>query len=179
MCNTELILVRHTKPDVADGVCYGKLDLAVADTFEVESSAVLSNLTRPDILVSSPLRRCQCLANKISIAFNVPVITDERVQEMDFGAWEGVAWNDIDRAEIELWNNEFYRARPHGGESVEMLVRRVRSALGAYRATGRSHLIVCHSGVIKAAMSTGICASDFSTTVSYGEILRLPNISND
>ena len=172
-------MLRHTKPDIAEGVCYGVLDLGVPDTFEADSAVVLSGLTKPDILISSPLQRCQSLANKISLAFNVPVITDDRVREMDFGAWEGIAWDDIDRAEIDQWKEEFYRARPHGGESVEMLVNRVQSALGEYRKTGRSHLIVCHAGVIKAAMSTGTTASDFSTSVGFGETLMLPVISDE
>jgi len=174
MCNTEITLVRHTRPDIADGICYGALDLAVADTFEAESSVVLSNLTKPDVLVSSPLQRCQRLAKKISLAFNLPVVTDERVREMDFGDWEGIAWNDIDRAEIDQWTNEFYRARPHGGESVEMLVNRVQSALNEYRNNGKHHLVVCHAGVIKAAMSNGTSAGEFSTSVEFGGVLKLP-----
>ena len=179
MCNADLTLVRHTKPDIAEGVCYGVLDLDVADSFEAESSAVLSGLTKPDLLISSPLRRCQRLAHKISLAFDLPIVTDERVREMDFGDWEGIAWNDIERSQIDQWTNDFYRARPHGGESVEMLAERVQSALGSYRKTGRSHLIVCHAGVIKAAFATGIMASDFSTSVAFGGIVKLPDFSDD
>jgi len=166
-------MVRHTKPNIADGICYGTLDLKVADTFDAEVAAVLVSLSKPQILVSSPLQRCQCLASRISDAFGIPVITDERVREMDFGAWEGVPWNDIDRAQIDHWTNDFYRARPHGGESVEMLVNRVKTALDDYRKTGKSHLVVCHAGVIKAALSRGITAEQFSTSVAFGSSVKL------
>jgi len=179
VCNANLTLLRHTQPDIADGVCYGSLDLAVSDNFEADASVVLSKLYKPDILVSSPLQRCQMLADKISVAFNLSVVTDERVREMDFGSWEGVAWNDIRRADIDLWTNDFFRARPHGGESVEMLVNRVQAALVAYRKTGKSHLIVCHAGVIKAAMSTGTSANDFSTSVAFGGFVKLPVVCHD
>jgi len=180
VCKSALVLVRHTQPDIEQGMCYGSLDLDVADSFKTESSAVISNLSthgafEPDVLVSSPLLRCQRLAKKISAAFELPVITDERIREMDFGTWEGIAWNDIDRAEIDEWTNDFYQARPHGGESVEMLVNRVKAAMGEYHQSGKNHLIVCHAGVIKAAMSTGTAASDFSTTTAFGEILMLPD----
>jgi len=177
--NADIVLVRHTQPDIADGICYGSLDLPVAETFEAESVAVIKQLTKPDVLVSSPLQRCRSLATKISEAFDVPVVLDERVREMDFGSWEGTAWNDIDRSAIDQWSDEFYRARPHGGESVEMLVTRVRSALMAYRKTDKHHLVVCHAGVIKAAMSTGTTSSDFSTSVAFGGIIKTTNFVYD
>jgi len=175
VCKTELILVRHTQPDISEGICYGSLDLNVANTFEAEATAVISNLSKPQAIVSSPMQRCQLLANKISTAFNLPVVTDERVREMDFGSWEGIAWNTIDRDEIDQWTDDFYQARPHGGESVEMLVNRVNTAIDEYRLTGKSHLIVCHAGVIKAAMATGKAASDFSTSIAFGGAIKLPN----
>ena len=176
---SSLTLVRHTRPAIGDGICYGALDLEVADTFESEASIVLANLARPDVLISSPLQRCQRLAASIADAFDLSIITDERVREMDFGSWEGVPWDDIDRSTIDQWSDDFYQARPHGGESVAQLVTRVQSALNDYREAGRHHLIVCHAGVIKAAVSTGRSASDFSTEVAFGGILKLPEIFNE
>ena len=39
-----LILVRHTRPLVADGVCYGVTDLDLAPTFDDEAARVLAAL---------------------------------------------------------------------------------------------------------------------------------------
>ena len=70
---------------------------------------------------------------------------------MDFGRWERVPWNDIDRTELDAWAADFFHARPHGGESVAMVSERVGSALADYRRSGVSHAVVTHAGIIKAA----------------------------
>lgn len=165
--------MRHTKPDVSDGTCYGCLDLPLADTFELEAAAVLRHLVRPEVLVSSPMQRCVRLAEKISAAFKLPLVIDDRAREMDFGAWEGMLWDEISRTQADQWDENFFTARPHGGESVEMLTSRVQSALADYRKSSKAHIIVCHAGVIKAAKSTGTLASDFSTSVSFGGIVQM------
>jgi len=168
-----LVLVRHTRPDIADGTCYGRLDLPVADTFEVESNTVLSKLTAAEVLVSSPLQRCRCLADKIGAAFDLAVVIDDRLREMDFGSWEGVLWDEIPRDEINQWRDDFYYARPHGGESVEMLVERVQSALADYQKANKTYIVVCHAGIIKVATSDGTASGDFSTSIPFGGIMTL------
>lgn len=40
-------------------------------------------------VVSSPLSRCRKLAQYIATAAELPLHFDERLAEMDFGAWEG------------------------------------------------------------------------------------------
>ena len=168
-----ITLVRHTQPDIAEGICYGRLDLSLADTFDTEAQAVLQKLKPADVLVSSPLNRCKRLADKIGEHFEQPVIIDERLREMDFGDWEGLKWEDILRQELDSWRDNFYEARPHGGESVKMLTDRVLSAISDYRKTGKRHIVVCHAGVIKAATSQGKSAEDFETSVPFGGLIQL------
>ena len=88
-----LHLIRHTRPRIAEGVCYGRLDLDVSDTFPVEAQQVQSKLENSysNVFVS-PLRRCLKLAEYLNLSFEV----DHRIQEMNFGDWEGQLWNDID-----------------------------------------------------------------------------------
>ena len=169
----DLIFVRHTQPDVEEGICYGRLDLALADTFEQEADAVMFNLPKADVLVSSPMQRCVQLAKKIAQTQSLPVNTDERLREMDFGHWEGKPWDELPRAELDDWRDNFYDGKPHGGESVKMLVTRVRSAISDFRRTGLTHIIVCHSGVIKAAAATGTDVEHFSLQVPFGGVHTL------
>ena len=85
----------------------------------------MAALPRADRLVSSPLERCRRLAERIGAARGLVPVVDERLREFDFGTWEGVPWESIPRAELDAWAADFLHARPHGGESVQMLHERV------------------------------------------------------
>lgn len=163
-----LILLRHTTPQVAEGICYGQTDLRLADSFEHEAQVALNALPKFDAIVTSPLTRCRLLADFITLRVSLCVTEDARLMEMDFGAWEGVAWNDIPRAEIDAWAEDVLHARPHGGESVAMLRDRSLKALADWQARYERPLIVTHAGVIKAALSKGDTAQDFTAKIDFG-----------
>ncbi len=169
-----IVLVRHTRPAVGSGICYGRTDLALADSFEREARKVLASLRSSDVLITSPLQRCRMLADEIGSAFDLAPQTDDRVQEMDFGDWEGRPWSDIPRDELDEWAQDFLHARPHRGESVAMLRERTLSAIADYRASRRRYIVVTHSGIIKAALATGDSADHFSTRVDFGAAIELP-----
>ena len=89
-----LDLIRHTRPRIADGICYGSLDLDVDDTFFSEADAVRGKLSPSySSVFVSPMRRCVKLADYLDLSYQV----DERLREMSFGAWEGVSWSEIDQ----------------------------------------------------------------------------------
>ena len=169
-----LILVRHTRPLVADGVCYGVTDLDLAPTFDDEAARVVAALPRLERLVTSPLSRCRRLAERIGAAKSLVPVVDSRLREMDFGAWEGVPWDAIPRGELDAWAADFLHARPHGGESVHMLYERSRSAIADYRTTGFSHIVVTHAGVIKAVRAEDRYPNAWKSNVEFGGTVRLP-----
>ena len=168
-----LILVRHTRPCVAADVCYGITDLDLAPTFADEAAAIMAALPVTDRLVSSPLRRCQRLAERIGAARGTVPVVDERLREFDFGTWEGVPWDAIPRAELDAWAADFFHARPHGGESVHMLRERVEAAIADYRRSGESHVAITHAGVIKAALAQSGHPDGWKATVEFGAAVRI------
>lgn len=169
-----LTLIRHTRPAVKPGICYGRTDLALAHTFAEEADAVLVKLKPAEALVSSPLGRCRALAERIGSAFHLQPAYDRRLQELDFGTWEGQDWNDIPRTELDAWAADFLHARPHGGESVHAFVARVQEVLAELRKDGVSRLVITHAGVIKAStVAKGAEFSAFRTSVEYGGVLRI------
>ena len=169
-----LILVRHTRPDVATGLCYGRLDVGLADTFLDEAAVVLSGLPAVRRIVSSPLSRCRKLAHYLAAASDLPLAFDERLTEMDFGAWEGRLWSALPASELDTWAKDFMHARPHGGESVAMLSGRVADALADWSVRREPIALVTHSGVIKAAFSAqGTQPRDFASSVDFGGIMAL------
>ena len=163
-----MILLRHTHPDVAPGTCYGRTDLDVSDSFDSEAARIIAELPAFELLVSSPAKRCRALAEFIAARRNLKVNIDDRVQEMNFGSWEGVPWSKIPRNEIDAWAQSFMEARPHGGESVSMVHRRTRDAMDYYRRLDLTTVIVTHAGFIKAALASGDTVSDFDTAVDFG-----------
>ncbi len=167
-----IVLIRHTRPDVADNTCYGITDLTLADSFDAEAGDVIAGLDGGDVLVTSPLQRCTQLAEKIGDAFNLRPNIDQRVREMDFGTWEGLAWSELPRNELDQWAQNFLHARPHGGDSVAMLRERTLAALAEYHERRQRFIIVTHSGVFKAALSDGDTAEHFRTVIDFGGIVN-------
>ncbi len=168
-----LILVRHTRPETADNVCHGGTDLDVGATFDQESARVVAALPAVERLVTSPLRRCKKLAERIGAARGLVPVVDDRVREMDFGSWEGVPWEAIDRTELDAWAADFFHARPHGGESVAMVSERIGAALADYGRIGASHAVVTHAGVIKAVRAAAGCADAWTRSVDFGAAVHI------
>ena len=148
----KLWLVRHAQPLVDAGICYGRLDVvadagATAECAE-ELAALLPAGTR---VISSPLRRCEHLmhalhAQRPDLAYE----TDARLQEMNFGQWEGRAWQAIGQVELEAWTRDFADyAVGRDGESVTAFMARVGSAFDALHGQGGT-LWITHAGVIRA-----------------------------
>jgi len=168
-----LTLLRHTRPDVAPGTCYGASDVTLPASFAEDADAVAESLPPVDRIVTSPLLRCLRLAEHLAIRTGSALSVDRRLREMDFGHWEGRLWQDIPRAEIDAWAADFMQARPHGGESVAMLRARTREALAALRGLDGHSLIVTHAGVIKAALAVDLTAASHATTIGFGCFVTL------
>lgn len=167
-----LTLVRHTRP-AGEGICYGASEVDLAASFAEEAGALLARLDRPACIVSSPLVRCRRLADFLGGVLGVPVASDPRWREMDFGTWEGARWEDVPRAELDAWAGDPMGARPHGGESVAMLLARVRAAIADQRRAAGPSLVVTHAGPIRAALfDAGECAA-WQRPVGFGEILPI------
>src|SRR5690606_24242831 len=124
-----LILLRHTQPAVAPGVCYGRTDLDLAPTFGAESARIATELPDFDSIITAPLSRCRRLAEAIAVRRGRKVTVDPRLTEMDFGRWENRPWAEIPRPEIDAWRDDFLAGCPHGGETVQSLADRVAEAL--------------------------------------------------
>lgn len=168
-----ITLVRHTRLLADPGLCYGTTDIDVAASFADEARQIVARIPACEHLLTSPLQRCAKLAALIAAKFDVDPIVDNRIAEMDFGSWEGRPWSSISKEELDAWADDFLHARPHGGESVAMLRARTIEALADCRNRGGTHIVVCHAGVIKAALATGDTAAHFDAAPDFGDLVRL------
>lgn len=129
-----LWLVRHAQPDIAPGICYGRLDVpALAHASRSAAHALARALPRQVAGVwHSPLQRCELLALDL-IGFRpdltIKIQAESRLAELDFGTWEGRAWAAIPRAGIDAWSAQLHDHAPGGGESLSAMLARVAAAL--------------------------------------------------
>ena len=154
----QLWLVRHALPQVAPGICYGALDVP-ADTAATRDAAqrLADALPRGARVVYSTLQRCEQMAQCLqALRPDLSMEPDARLREMDFGSWEGQAWDSIDRADIDAWAGAFASCRPGGGENLAAVLARVAGALRAHAGgppgpSPRAHDVVwiTHAGVIR------------------------------
>ncbi len=160
-----LALVRHTPAQVAPGICYGRLDLPLRVASAQDIAAVLDRLGdfRPDTIITSPSLRCRLLADAIAVACGGAVITDPRLLELDFGDWEGLAWDEVPRALLDRWAADLSGFAPPGGESGAALIVRVSAAYRSLPPRGR-HVVVSHGGPLRVlAALAGAAPVDLST----------------
>ena len=139
------IFIRHPPLRDVAGLCYGRQDLRIDRGDIAAAAATLQTLPALPIL-SSPAQRCLDLAR--AIAGPRPITMEARLQEMDFGAWEGQAWSALPRADLDRWAADAAGFRPPGGECFHDVLARLRNVLGMLRAP---HLIITHAGIIRAA----------------------------
>ena len=173
---SRLWLVRHPRPAVPTGLCYGASDVPIEDGHLDElREALPGRLPRGAALYSSPLTRCLRLARALHEAGFAPPTVDARLREMDFGRWEGRPWSALPRDEIDAWRDDIERYVPPGGESVAALVAR---GLDFVATLPHPHeaIVVTHAGVIQTLMRSlrGLPMTDFGgTPVAFGEVVVL------
>lgn len=147
----KLWLARHAAPLIDAGICYGSLDVQADEAATQCAARALAAALPPGLPVRvSGLRRADQLAQALAqLRADLRPMRDERLNEMDFGAWEGVHWQAIPKADIDAWTREFSRYRAGGGESVSGVLLRVAQALEDAAADSEA-VWITHAGVIRA-----------------------------
>lgn len=136
-------LMRHLPTNIPPGHCYGRLDLPPG---QAGMAVPLPPGFLAQALFSSPAKRCVALAEAVAARTGLPITLDERLWELDFGEWEGRAWDDVPRAALDAWAADPWGFAPPGGESGAALVARVR---GFHAALRQDSIIVSHGGPLK------------------------------
>ncbi|ARV13896.1 alpha-ribazole phosphatase [Polaribacter sp. SA4-12] len=172
----EIILIRHTTPKIAKGICYGQADLDITDTFLEEIKPIIKEVSVNNdeiIYYSSPLKRCKKLAEKLSNK----VIFDDRLKELDFGDWELQNWNDINKEELDHWMNNFVKVATTNGESyLDLHARTTDFLLDIAKQKHKKVVIITHAGVIRSLYSfikkTSLEKS-FDLKLQYSQVLEI------
>ena len=103
--------------------------------------------------------------------------TDPRLQELDFGDWEGKNFDDIEADVLQHWMDNFVTAAPPNGENFENLYQRAGDFWQELLATDAEQvLVITHAGVIRALLARALnmpLASSFQLRVDSGSVHKL------
>lgn len=168
----KLFVVRHGETDLnvselACGVSEAKLTekgrmQAQALANRLQEDKAKNNITT---IYVSPLKRARDTATYIEQALQLTAIPDARLQEIDFGDFEGKPWNNPDF--LYIHKNPFLTFP--AGESFAKVAHRAYSIIEdiKHKHTGDGNILfVCH-GVLTAAIYT------YFQPFSADELLRL------
>lgn len=156
-----IYLLRHGKVS-GEAALYGHTDVDVSRKNNQEIITQLNDELRVqnisfDRVVSSPLKRCQNLANKIAEMQKSNLTLNASFKEMNFGIYDGVPFDDLHRdkgiwSQLEkFWENPVQHTLPKA-ELLTGFSYRVISAWNEILLSMREKeniLIVCHGGVIR------------------------------
>lgn len=157
----DVVLIRHARPEVADGLCYGRLDAPLVQPVWPAPARMLAaaGTAAPDRIVASTAARARDTARLLANALDEaragtsrvpPVQTDARLCELDFGAWEGLAWDAVPREQLDAWAADLLGACPHGGESAAQGMARLGEWADALPAASPQCLwVVGHAGPMR------------------------------
>lgn len=124
-----------------------------------------------DVMVASPLQRAVETAREVRSVLEqgglgVPLVTDDRLREVDLPAWEGLRYKEVERefpAQLSAWRlnpSELRMTLPSGKDAfpVRNLYRRAKSfwedLIAAY--TGKTVLLVTHGGTGRAMVTSAL-----------------------
>ena len=134
----------------------GRTDVPLSDVGRRQAQLLAARL-KPipfEALYTSPLRRALETANILGTALGREPVTDPRLIELSYGAWEGRTSDEVKRADPDVyraWENDPATVAPPEGESGEQLIERLKPFLTelAQRHPGGNAAVVCHRTVCR------------------------------
>lgn len=153
----KLIIVRHGQTQMnVEGIFFGKLDPGLNEMGRVQSKKAGDILKKHgyDAIYSSDLVRASETAELVNY-LKLPIKFDKRLQEIDFGIFEGLSYKEIKEkypVECEKSKNEWKTFDFVTGESLERLQSRAVEFVESLDKT-KNNLVVTHWGVINCILS--------------------------
>lgn len=157
----ELIFVRHGESEGnVKKVLYGHTDYPLTTKGQSQIPHIIEQVKhfKADKIYTSPLVRAKCIGDAIGSVYDLPVVVDDRLKEMDFGDYEDVSREDV---VAEVGQDKYFEvigffdhyAIP-GGEHQDDFLKRVQEFVDEVLAgEDGTYLITAHFGVIKAAIN--------------------------
>lgn len=159
---SELLFIRHAETDMAGTFC-GHSDPELNARGRTQLGELINRLREEEIgiVYTSDLRRAHTTAKAIAEAFGVDCHVRSRLREINFGRWEGLTWEEIERRDptyARRWVADRPRLPAPNGEDYDDFERRVLEEVKVLscdaEAAGCCVAVVTHAGVIRAVLRT-------------------------
>jgi broad specificity phosphatase PhoE len=130
-----LILARHGETAWnAERRYQGQADVPLNETGRRQAAALAQHLAAEGVhaIYASDLQRAWETATVIAEPHGLPVRSEPRLREIDFGAWDGLTYSEIGQRypkALAAWEANPLSAGPPGGENLSRVTARVRAAL--------------------------------------------------
>ena len=157
----KIYLIRHARTKSNDDVIYaGRNDEPILqEHFErIEQLSLFLSVNEVAKIYSSPLRRAKMTAELVSKSIKVPIIVEDRLNEIEFGPWTGLQRQEIeDRYAQEwwLWRNDPFNFVLEGAETLGSVQERSvswlesKEVMGDFLDKNRAIAAVTHETNIK------------------------------
>lgn len=154
---TRLIIWRHGRTAWnLEGRVQGQTDVELDEVGLAQAAEAAPKLAalKPDLLISSDLRRAADTAAALGAITGLAVDLDPRLRERDFGPWQGLTREDIRAAYPDdfarWWTPEAFADQRI--ETIDDMMKRVGAALqdAATRVGDGTVVVVSHGGAAKA-----------------------------
>ena len=180
---TTLYLARHGR-SLGRGLFLGRSDPGLSEEGRAQSRALAERLAGAGVerILCSTLRRSRETADEVAERLRLPVEADARWDEIGYGLWDGLSWDEIElrwpeqaQRKLDAW----WAVTPEGGEPRQAFHERVRQAWEAMRLRGGSVVLVGHAGVnaLVNELSIGAGKVDWERVTTfqqeYGDVLRI------
>lgn len=175
-----ITLLRHGQVEGED-VFRGSTDTPLSEAGWNQMNNSIGNDDDYHVIVSSPLLRCQAFAESLLNKEERQLISDERIQEINFGVWEACSPDDImqkDAERLQEWWNNPTAVTPPQGESFQHFRYRVldcwQEAIRTHK--GKNLLFVTHAGVIRIILMKILGMQEenlFRIDVDYSNLSRI------
>lgn len=154
--NKTLLLVRHGATSSLPEKRYiGRTNPELDSKGRRQVASILNyiRIRKPERLLSSPLARARQTADIIANALGLEVELDHDLQEVDFGRWEGMTFEEILSSDPELvnrWTTSDREFAFPGGESLDGFFERTRGVANrVVMDCAETTVVVTHGGVIR------------------------------
>ena len=180
---SEILFIRHPETDMAGTFC-GRSDPELNARGRIQLAELTDSLRTEEIgtVYASDLRRASATGTAIATTFGVDCRIRSALREVDFGQWEGITWEEIERrdeAYARRWIAEYPRLPAPEGESFGDFERRVLDEVAFLsmeaETTSRTIAVVTHAGVLRTLLSVLHGCSEQSAwekTKAYCSIVR-------
>jgi len=172
-------LIRHaaTGPST-EGRFYGSTDLSLSEDGVRQARLLAERLSSEEIkaVFSSPLKRALETAMPIALAHDLQVNVLDGLREIDFGAWEGMSFDEIRKrypGECNSWLADPWNFTFPRGESTREFKKRVSREFAAVLNSEGPAAVVSHGGPLRVILSCLGCIEEsraFNHSLDHGGI---------